>query len=470
MRRLAIAGPHARLRARRWDVVVLGSALPGLVAAIRLAMAHLRVLVVTDAAAARRPKLLAEPFFLAGAQSGGILDTALRELALPLIDRRRLVPDPIAYQVVWPEARVSVGRTRLTAEELEAWQLAKREDAERLVRELFEASHAELGALLEGSAVRMGGLRGLMRSRGPARLPRYARGLPAEVAEPSPTLAPLFEAQVRALVNVATPTCPPEARARLLGAALEGGSQFDTDEHGLRTLLERRFQALHGEVRAAAGKIELVQTDNHPGIALAESGEVWLGRALVVNAPLGALRAWLERHETEVPRFLPVPHAERRRVSALLRVHRDAIPEGMARRVILLRDPKAPADGCNVMTLVLTPPASGEEWTACASAAAEPGVDAGSVADELETAVRALMPFSDERLRRAEQPEAEGWDALAALEDPAPGAGWPGQSELRLASRPPVYRLAREELGVLGLEGEVLLGLQAGDAIRQEFH
>jgi hypothetical protein len=36
--------------------------------------------------------------------------------------------------------------------------------------------------------------------------------------------------------------------------------------------------------------------------------------------------------------------------------------------------------------------------------------------------------------------------------------------ELR-ASRRSVYRLAREHVAVLGVEGEILLGLRAGDAI-----
>jgi hypothetical protein len=37
--------------------------------------------------------------------------------------------------------------------------------------------------------------------------------------------------------------------------------------------------------------------------------------------------------------------------------------------------------------------------------------------------------------------------------------------DLRLLSKPPVYRLAREQVGVLGVEGDCLLGWRAGDAI-----
>ena len=62
---------NAHHRARRWDVVVLGGALPGLVAAVRRGMAQLRVLVVEEESAARAPVLSREPFFLTGGGSDG---------------------------------------------------------------------------------------------------------------------------------------------------------------------------------------------------------------------------------------------------------------------------------------------------------------------------------------------------------------------------------------------------------------
>jgi hypothetical protein len=75
------------------------------------------------------------------------------------------------------------------------------------------------------------------------------------------------------------------------------------------------------------------------------------------------------------------------------------------------------------------------------------------------------MPFARERARRAAAVARPRWDDDLALEDPAPGAGWPSEVELRLLSKPPVYRLPREEVGVLGVEGDCLLGWRAGDAI-----
>jgi hypothetical protein len=105
-----------------------------LIAAVRLAMGRLRVLVVEEETAARQPATVREPFFLAGSGSGGVLDACLRALALPLIDRRRLASESIAYQVVMPDARVDVASPARTAEELVAWGLAKPDIARGLVR------------------------------------------------------------------------------------------------------------------------------------------------------------------------------------------------------------------------------------------------------------------------------------------------------------------------------------------------
>ena len=49
-----------------------------------------------------------------------------------------------------------------------------------------------------------------------------------------------------------------------------------------------------------------------------------------------------------------------------------------------------------------------------------------------------------------------------------PGAGWPGEVEIRIASRPPTYALERAGVGALGFEGDVLLGWRGGDAIGSE--
>lgn len=469
MRSVSLSGPRSRTRARRWDVVVLGGALPGLIAAVRLAMGRLRVLLVEEEAAARLPAPVREPFFLAGAAQGGVLDACLRALTLPLIDRRRLQPHPIAYQVILPEARVDLGAPARTAEELVSWGLAKPDAARALVRGLAEAAAAERDALLESPLVRAGRLAGL--GRGGARPSRHARGLPPEVSQPPAALAPLLEAQVRALVNVATPHVMPEARARLLGCALEGGTTWESPEDSLLGLLRRRFQSLHGEVRVVPNRFELVSIGELAGVAPALSDEVWCGRALVLNAPVGPLTAWLAGGEGEPPDFLPAPLPLRRRGWIALRVPADALPEGMASRLVRVRDPHAPLEGANLVRIAVHPERHGRDVVVVASFLLPPDVE-GDEALEREVAevVLDLMPFARERVRLLAPLPRPRWDDELALEDPAPGTGWPGDVELRLVSRPPVYRLAREGVGVLGVEGDCLLGWRAGEAILADLH
>jgi len=164
----------ASLRARRWDVLVLGGALGGLAAAVRLGRAGLRVCVVEEADAARLPSFLREPFFLPGLAGEGPLDHALRELGLPPIERRDLVVDPVAFQVLLPDARVDVGRAELLASELISWGLAKPEPALAFVEATAEAGAAASARFGSLEWIRRGGLRGL------------ARG--TREAEPMPTL------------------------------------------------------------------------------------------------------------------------------------------------------------------------------------------------------------------------------------------------------------------------------------------
>jgi hypothetical protein len=465
VREVASGPARSRVRARRWDVVVLGSALPGLIAAVRLAMGRLRVLIVEEEAAARQPAVVRDPFFLAGAGSGGILDACLRALALPLIDRRRLGTDSIAYQVVLPDARVDVASPARTGEELVAWGLAKPEEARAVVRGLSEAAAGEREALLDAPIVRALRLAtGLGRVAAP-RAPRHARGLPIEVSQPTESLAPWLEAQLRALVNVATPVAPPEARARLLGGALEGGAGFESAEETLVGLLRRRFHALHGEIRLLPGRFELVSIGDLAGVAPAMSDEVWFGRALMLNAPLGPLTNWLEASGGS-PDFLPARTKLRRRAWAALRMPRDAVPEGMASRVLRVGDPRAPLEGANLVRVHVVPEKSGRDVQVVASyLLPEEPSDEAALETEVVESLLTLMPFARDGARRAVASARPRWDDELAVEDPAPGTGWPSEVDLRLLSKPPVYRLAREQIGVLGVEGDCLLGWRAGDAI-----
>jgi hypothetical protein len=103
---VALPSPEAALRTRRWDAVVLGGAAGP--RHRRGARPRGRACCLEEETASRLPPVLREPFLLTGAQSGGILSAVLRELSVPLIDQRRIETDPLAFQVVLPDARVDV--------------------------------------------------------------------------------------------------------------------------------------------------------------------------------------------------------------------------------------------------------------------------------------------------------------------------------------------------------------------------
>ena len=84
----------------------------------------------------------------------------------------------------------------------------------------------------------------------------------------------------------------------------------------------------------------------------------------------------------------------------------------------------------------------------------------------IERVVRRLLPFSEEGLVALPRQEPV-WDSDALLCDPSDG-GWPRDPSWRLSARPPIHKLDRATVGGLGFEGDLLLGMRAGDAIAEE--
>lgn len=462
------------LRARRWDVLVVGGALRGLIAATRLAMAGHRVLVVEEEAAARTNPLLREPFAVPGPADGGVLDPCLRALGLAPIERRAFETRRVSHQILAPRVRLEVGSAVDTAEEWVAWGLLKPDEARELARALEAAARAECDAMLAAPLVRAGRGLSLGRRRGPAErsqgaaLPApgpHARGLPEGVGRVPPLLAALFEGQVRALCQTASGRPSPEARARLLGAALTGGGAFHREDQGLRALVRRRLETLHTEFRTVGRGFEFLRVGDHPGIAGMTPGDAWLGRVVLVNAPPARLAAALEGWGFDPPDFLTGPVPTHRRLAIHLRAVAEAVPEGLARRAVLLSSDRDPA-GAVALSLHASP--RGSRFAELVARRVVPaGVDTEAEAFALEKAVVDLMPFSEGRLARAPLAPAPLWDDEWALADPSRGHDWPGELTLR-DGRLPVYVLPPEALGSLGAEGDLLVGWRAGDAMRAE--
>lgn len=455
--RIASAESH---RVRRWDVVVLGGALPGLIAAVRLGQRGARVLIVEEAAARDAAARLREPFLMTGAEPDGVLGSCLRTLGIPLIDQRRFTVDDIAVQVVLPDARIEFGRAALTAAELTAWGLAKPESARALVRALEGAAQAERQAMLEGASTRRRRRHGSDASGPSPTAPVFARGWPQEAVDAPDAVRTVLAAICRGLSHLGETPASPEARARLVGGLLSGAAVLGGGA-GFDELIRRRAKAVFAEFRTPDRPFELVTVAGQPAVALADSGEIWACRVLVLNAPLAGLARVLG---DETPPALRASAPILRRVVRHFRGPRAVFPQGMADRVICLPDPDAGAEP-PVVTLLRTP-SEGEQFDLLASAIAPAGAPTDEMESWIERVVRRLLPFSEQRLQVQSLPEPV-WDTDALQSHPGDG-GWPRVVSSRLSARPSIHLLDRARLGDLGFEGDLLLGLHAADAIGGE--
>ncbi len=481
MAEIAILDPSEAPRARRWDALILGSGLSSLLAAARISSAGHRVLVVEEEARAVQPPALKEPFFLGGLRDQGLLDASLRALSVPLIDRRRISNERSAYQIAADPVRMDVGHPVPTAEEFVAWGLAKPDDAQTLIRHLLEASEIERALLFESPFVRLG-RRNVGTPHNPAGsggtnpiapvVGHHKRGLPGEVASASGDLGLAIEAQIRALSNLADRSPAPEAQARLLGLALAGGAGFSDDPPWLVDLFRKRVTALYGDMRTLSGDFEIVSVSGQPGIRVLRTGEIWLGRAMVLAAAPSALRdAYGDDPMRPAPSLLERKVKRAYRAVFLYRVPTSILPEGMSARVIL----PGSEPGQPITAVTAYPSQTHPNRVDLVARAVIPDVEPESLevrstalGSEIANRLRALMPFCGDELVQIEV-EMPRWDSDDGwLEDPVGQTGWPSEIDLRLSTRPPIYHLDRAAAAGLGLEGDLLLGWRGGDAIAAE--
>jgi hypothetical protein len=468
--------PSEAPRARRWDALILGSGLAALVAAARIGAAGQRVLIVEEGARATLPPALKEPFFLAGLRDEGVLDACLKTLSVPLIDRRRIAAERLAFQIAADPVRIDIGQAAVTAEELVAWGLAKPEEAQTLVRELLESSKVERSVLLESPVVRVG--RRAAGGRSP-QIGHHRRGLPGIVGTLSGLLPTLLSAQIRALSNLGQGTPPPESQARLLGVPLAGGAGFADEPPWLYDLLRKRVAASYGEFRTLNGDFDLVAVSGQPGVRVRKTGEIWLGRTLVLAAAPSALRDQYGADPSEgagggasaparpVPSILTRGGSRAFRAAFLFSVPTAILPEGMSARLIL---PEQDADHPTAAITAFPSQTHAQrvDLVARAVVADRDPERLARLRRGIATRLRDLMPFCRDSLAamNVEMPRWDGDDGW--LEDPQPGLGWPSEIDLRISTRPSVYHLDRTAVAALGFEGDLLLGWRGGDAIATE--
>jgi len=299
----------------------------------------------------------------------------------------------------------------------------------------------------------------------PNRRNRIADPVGHAVAEASP-LAAFCDAQLRALSDFAEIEPPTSVRTRLLGAALGGAAEIAEGHRWLRDLLNQRIASLYGEIRQLRGAFRLVSAGNQPAIELERAPEVCAGRALLINAPLPALRDVIAKGP--IPELLKGPAASHRRLSVHLRGPHRALPEGMAARVIRIGNLSEKISGTNLIRLRVFENPDGVDPVDLVASAVVP-IDAAvdAVRDEIESGVASLLPLGREGWVRVAS-QAPLWDRDEFLADPHGEGSWPAGVPLRPISRAPAYVLDRWKLGALGFEGDLLLGWRAGDAIASD--
>jgi hypothetical protein len=118
------------------------------------------------------------------------------------------------------------------------------------------------------------------------------------------------------------------------------------------------------------------------------------------------------------------------------------------------------------VSLSLDPSTRGARFVELVASATFPMETALATAEDTISAVLArLLNTAGNRVRRATPSERPLWDDGSLRF--APERGFPAPLELR-AGRHPIYRLDRAHVAALGLEGEILQGIAAADAILED--
>src|SRR5262245_30016060 len=411
----------------RSDVLVLGSSLGGLVAATYLARSGLRTVLVEEDSLAKRPPLLREPFALSGLESEGPGHRVLRELALPLIEQRRVAQRPVALQVLLPDARLDVhaGRREL-ARELAAFDVCDPAAAQAFFESVDERGDELRAKLVDGDA---GDASAPLVQRLLARSGRNGSTDPSLGAVPD-GLDRFLSALLAALSRL-TPESPPGRDAAMLLRGTRDGGFFMPDAGSpFLDLFRRRLLTLHGEIKSV-GEFALVSERGELGIELPR-GRLF-ARGVILAAPLELIRR-VSSAAGSTPRWLAARTPPVDVPVRLFRAEPDSLPVGLASRAIVA---PGPAAELHWLARHPDPVQEGVEWLLVA------GPGAGSLPPDQP--LGALHPFPGSGLVQIDLGPSPRWDRDAAdhrfLEP---------RSEFALRTKPPVYAVGAELAPGLG--------------------
>jgi len=411
-------------------VLVLGSTLGGLIAATYLARSGLRVILVEEEAHSERPPLLREPFLLSGLRQNGQIHHVLREIALPLIDRRELRVEEVALQLVLPDARLDIypGQEDLAAE-LEAFGLASLGEA------LSWLEHLRAGAERAREALWDDPVR--------ARIPPRVQYLPPRISAPPRIRAPIPGGSSRLMefaetlsAALATGAGDADSTALLVSAACQGVFRAPDVGRPFLDLFRHRFRTLHGEIRSV-GAFALVDDHGEVGVELPR-GEVF-ARGLVIAAPHEPLRRFVQE-SGPVPRWLRPGTASTPLPSRLFRADSDSIPVGMATRVVVAGGSR---EELRCISRHPDSAAEGVEWLVIS------GPGAAKIEDE--NPLGELAPFPDGGIVAVDTGPSPRWDLDAqdlAFTSP--------ERPPLTRNRPPIVSVGPGAAPELGFEGEIL--------------
>jgi hypothetical protein len=419
----------------RSDVLVLGSTLGSLVAASVLARARLRVLVLEEEAQTKRPPLLREPFALTGLGTGEPIDLFLRELTVPLLERREIKRERVALQVVLPKARIDIGggRSRVSAD-MEAYGLCDSRAAGAWLDEADAAGDEERARLLEAelpaASVGLSGRLRALRSPPP----------PLDLPPPPGELGALIRAQLQAVSGVRSPRLDASA-ALLLRTLRDRGFGMPDAGRRFHDVFRRRLLSRHGEIRPVG---EFGLSSDGQEVSAHVGRHRLFARACVVGAPRELLRRFVDETRP-APRWLRGLEAPDELPVCLLRAERRALPVGMASRLVSAEG-SGPEDAY-WLTRSPDPEDAEIDWVVLRGP--------GAIGRSWQLPLISIAPFSEGRIVPVDPGPEPRWDRDGAeLRFPSP------RQPIWLKRRPPIVAVGPEVAPDLGFEGEILFAHQ----------